>query len=62
LAQQVSCCGRLEPKLAEMPDIDDLIMNKYLNAAWAGQMQPMAALTGAQKDINMLLMKDHVQK
>lgn len=62
LADAVACCGRLEPKLAEMPTIDDLIMNKYLNSAWAGQMQPMAALTLAQKEINALLKKDGVQK
>ncbi len=62
LAQQVSCCGQLEPKLAEMPDIDDLIMNKYLNGAWAGQLQPMDALSKAQAEINALLKKDGVQK
>jgi multiple sugar transport system substrate-binding protein len=61
LGQQIQCCGQFEPKLSEMPDIDDLIMNKYLNAAWAGQMQPMAALTQAQSEINALLKKDGVQ-
>ena len=54
--------GKLEPKLAEMPDIDDLIMNQYLNAAWAGQMDPMTALSAAQDKINALLNKDGVQK
>ena len=62
LANAVACCGRLEPKLAEMPDIDDLIMNKYLNAAWAGQTPPMAALSKAQSEINALLKKDGVQR
>ncbi len=62
LANAVACCGQLEPKLAEMPTIDDLIMNKWLNKAWAGQVSPMAALTGAQNDINTLLKKDKVQK
>jgi len=62
LATQVSDSGQLEPKLAEMPDIDDLIMNQYLNAAWAGQMDPMAALSAAQDKINALLKKDGVQQ
>ena len=62
LATQVSDSGQLEPKLAEMPDIDDLIMNQYLNAAWAGQMDPMAALSAAQDKINALLKKDGVLK
>jgi ABC-type glycerol-3-phosphate transport system substrate-binding protein len=62
LGRQIACCGRFEPKLSEMPDIDDLIMNKYLNAAWAGQMTPMAALSKAQGEINALLKKDGVQK
>jgi multiple sugar transport system substrate-binding protein len=62
LATQVSSAGKLEPKLAEMPDIDDLIMNQYLNAAWSGQMSPMSALSAAQDKINALLKKDGVQK
>lgn len=62
LGTQVTSYGKLEPKLAEMPDIDDLIMNQYLNAAWAGQTDPMAALSAAQDKINALLKTDGVQK
>jgi ABC-type glycerol-3-phosphate transport system substrate-binding protein len=62
LGTQVTSYGKLEPKLAEMPDIDDLIMNQYLNAAWAGQMDPMAALSAAQDKINALLKKDGIQR
>lgn len=55
LASQVAQYGETEPAITGMVDIDQNIMNKQLNAAWAGQETPQKALAQAEQQIDAVI-------
>jgi ABC-type glycerol-3-phosphate transport system substrate-binding protein len=59
LANEVDKSGKVEPPLISLVYINTKIINKYLNAAWAGMMPIEEALSKAEAEIKEQLAKNN---